>query len=78
MEAVRSASAPRVVQLRKLRTKYDRVAIALHVLNQVCTAWALASSHAGFDLEGDWGLEFVVPQDSLRTPGAQIEPGFAA
>lgn len=41
----------------KMRTKFDRLVIAVHLLNTYCGAFQDAKGQAAFDMEGTWGQD---------------------
>ena len=45
----------------KLRTKFDRMAISVHVLNAVCRRWNADRGNPDFNLSGDWAADFAAP-----------------
>lgn len=47
----------------QLRTKFDRMAIAMHVLHAVCKAWwGHKDQHPAAMTGDDWGMTFAVPE----------------
>ena len=45
----------------KLRTKFDRLVLALHVLNALCAAWRSQPDQS--DISSDWGLDFAASEE---------------
>ena len=41
----------------KMRTMFDRLVIAVHLLNTYCGAFQDAKGQAAFDMEGTWGQD---------------------
>ena len=41
----------------KLRTKFDRLVVSLHILNALCRAWRLRGDQT--DITGNWGVDFA-------------------
>ena len=45
----------------KLRTKFDRMALAMHALHVLCKAFKEASAALAFTVDGDWAPNFSLP-----------------
>ena len=55
----------------KMRTKFDRLVIAVHLLNTYCGAFEDAKGQAAFDMEGTWGQD-VDPAAQVPLPVVQM------
>ena len=62
----------------KLRTKFDRLVLAVHILNSICVAWAgyLQQEPRGPAAGADWSPDFVLPE-SIGLPVVEFAYLFA-